>query len=296
VENIAEPLFDPVHDSAAEEADDLTHDPLKLYVRQIGDGRLLTPAEERELARRKDEGDEEAKRRLIESNLRLVMSITRNYTKASVPLLDLIQEGNLGLIRAVEKFDYRLGFKLSTYATWWIRQAISRALAEQGRTIRLPVHVADRVRKVTRARRVLGQKLSRDPTLEEIAAESGFSEEQVRDLLELVQDHVSLETPVGDGDSLYSDMLEDVNSEQPDAVLAELLRGVELQTALDGLNERMRHVLELRFGLAGGAAKTLEEVGAELGVTRERVRQLESRALRELQAAAPELRLYLRAE
>ena len=195
MENIAEPLFDPQHDGAVEERDDLTHDPLKLYVRQIGDGRLLTPAEERELARRKDEGDEEAKRRLIESNLRLVMSITRNYTKASVPLLDLIQEGNLGLIRAVEKFDYRLGFKLSTYATWWIRQAISRALAEQGRTIRLPVHVADRVRKVTRARRVLGQKLSRDPTLDEIAAESGFTPEQVSYLLELVQDHVSLDSP-----------------------------------------------------------------------------------------------------
>src|SRR5689334_23728969 len=150
-----------------------SEDPLKLYVRQIGGGAMLTREEERELARRKDEGDEEAKRRLIESNLRLVMAITRNYTRADVPLLDLIQEGNLGLIRAVEKFDYKLGYKLSTYATWWIRQAISRALAEQGRTIRLPVHVADQVRKVTRARRVLGQKLNRDPSLEEIAAESG---------------------------------------------------------------------------------------------------------------------------
>jgi RNA polymerase primary sigma factor len=231
VENIAEPLFDPQHDGAVEERDDLTHDPLKLYVRQIGDGRLLTPAEERELARRKDEGDEEAKRRLIESNLRLVMSITRNYTKASVPLLDLIQEGNLGLIRAVEKFDYRLGFKLSTYATWWIRQAISRALAEQGRTIRLPVHVADRVRKVTRARRVLGQKLSRDPTLDEIAAESGFTPVQVRDLLELVQDHVSLETPVGDGESSFGDLLEDPFASAPEAETADRLRSTELADA-----------------------------------------------------------------
>ncbi|HYY75342.1 MAG TPA: sigma-70 family RNA polymerase sigma factor [Gaiellaceae bacterium] len=273
-----------------------TQDPLKLYVRQIGDGRLLTATEERELARRKDEGDEWAKRRLIECNLRLVMSITRNYVNAGVPLLDLIQEGNLGLIRAVEKFDYRMGYKLSTYATWWIRQAVTRAIADQGRTIRLPVHVVDQVRRVMRARRVLTQRLNRDPLPEEIAKESGFDLKRVNELLDLVEDPVSLETPVGDGDSMYGDMIEDLNSEQPDTVLAELLRGVELQTALAGLNERMRHVLELRFGLGGQPPKTLEEVGAELGVTRERVRQLESRALRELQAAAPDLRLYLRAE
>ncbi|MGH3005249.1 MAG: sigma-70 family RNA polymerase sigma factor [Gaiellaceae bacterium] len=273
-----------------------TQDPLKLYVRQIGDGPLLTAAEERELARRKDEGDEWAKRRLVECNLRLVMSITRNYVNAGVPLLDLIQEGNLGLIRAVEKFDYRMGYKLSTYATWWIRQAVTRAIADQGRTIRLPVHVVDQVRRVMRARRVLTQKLNRDPLPEELAKESGFDLKRINELLDLVEDPVSLETPVGDGDSMYGDMLEDLNSEQPDTVLAELLRGVELQTALAGLAERMRHVLELRFGLGGQPPKTLEEVGAELGVTRERVRQLESRALRELQAAAPELRLYLRVE
>src|SRR5689334_3970994 len=177
-------------------------DPLKLYVRSIGSGALLTREEERELARRKDEGDEEAKRQLIESNLRLVMAITRNYTKANVPLLDLIQEGNLGLIRAVEKFDYRLGYKLSTYATWWIRQAITRALADQGRTIRLPVHVGDQVRRVTRARRTLGQKLNRDPSVTEIAEEAGFTPEKVEALLELVQDHVSLDTPIGDGESV----------------------------------------------------------------------------------------------
>ena len=273
-----------------------TQDPLKLYVRQIGDGPLLTPAEERELARRKDEGDEAAKRKLIESNLRLVMSITRNYVNSGVPLLDLIQEGNLGLIRAVEKFDYKMGYKLSTYATWWIRQAVTRAIADQGRTIRLPVHVVDQVRRVMRARRILTQKLNRDPLPHEIAKESGFEVKRVNELLDLVEDPVSLETPVGDGDSMYGDMLEDVNSEQPDLVLAELLRGVELNSALEKLSERMRHVLELRFGLAGATPKTLEEVGAELGVTRERVRQLESRALRELQAAAPDLRLYLRAE
>ena len=273
-----------------------TQDPLKLYVRAIGDGPLLTVQEERELARRKDAGDEAAKRRLIEANLRLVMSITRNYTKAGVPLLDLIQEGNLGLIRAVEKFDYRMGYKLSTYATWWIRQAVTRALADQGRTIRLPVHVAEQVRRLMRSRRVLTQKLNRDPTVEELAHESGFPEKRVKELLNLVEDPVSLETPVGDGDSIYSDMIEDVNSEQPHDVLAELLRSVELQGALSALSERMRHVLELRFGLTGQAPKTLEEVGSDLGVTRERVRQLESRALRELQAVAPELRLYLRAE
>jgi RNA polymerase primary sigma factor len=273
-----------------------TQDPLKLYVRQIGDGRLLTPAEERELARRKDEGDEAAKRRLIECNLRLVMSITRNYVNSGVPLLDLIQEGNLGLIRAVEKFDYKMGYKLSTYATWWIRQAVTRAIADQGRTIRLPVHVVDQVRRVMRARRILTQKLNREPVPEEIAKESGFEVKRVRELLELVEDPVSLETPVGDGDSMYGDMIEDVNSERPDESLAEMLRSAELQNALAQLSERMRHVLELRFGLTGAAPKTLEEVGSELGVTRERVRQLESRALRELQAAAPDLRLYLRAE
>jgi RNA polymerase primary sigma factor len=280
----------------AAEAPAPTQDPLKLYVRQIGDGPLLTPAEERELARRKDEGDEWAKRRLIECNLRLVMSITRNYVNSGVPLLDLIQEGNLGLIRAVEKFDYRLGFKLSTYATWWIRQAVTRAIADQGRTIRLPVHVVDQVRRVMRARRILTQKLNRDPLPEEIAQEAGLEVKRVNELFDLVEDPISLETPVGDGDSMYGDMLEDENSEQPDAALAQLLRGVELQEALASLNERMRHVLELRFGLHGQVPKTLEEVGSELGVTRERVRQLESRALRELQAAAPELRLYLRAE
>jgi RNA polymerase primary sigma factor len=292
---------EPEAEDDAEEVEELdvpapTQDPLKLYVRQIGDGPLLTPAEERELARRKDEGDEWAKRRLIECNLRLVMSITRNYVNSGVPLLDLIQEGNLGLIRAVEKFDYRMGYKLSTYATWWIRQAVTRAIADQGRTIRLPVHVVDQVRRVMRARRILTQKLNRDPLPDELAKESGLEPKRVRELLDLVEDPVSLETPVGDGDSMYGDMLEDTNSEQPDAALADLLRGVELVAALESLNERMRHVLELRFGLNGKTPKTLEEVGAELGVTRERVRQLESRALRELQTVAPDLRLYLRAE
>jgi RNA polymerase primary sigma factor len=273
-----------------------TQDPLKLYVRAIGDGPLLTPSEERELARRKDEGDEEAKKKLIESNLRLVMSITRNYTKAGVPLLDLIQEGNLGLIRAVEKFDYKMGYKLSTYATWWIRQAVTRALADQGRTIRLPVHVADQVRRLMRARRQLAQKLNREPTMPELAKESGFPEKRVQELLDLVEDPVSLETPVGDGESMYADLIEDVHSDRPDDTTAKKLRGKELSEAMLRLNPRMQRVLSLRFGLNGESPQTLEEVGAGLGITRERVRQLESRALRELRTVAPDLELYLRTE
>ena len=287
---------DEVDTVETEPTEPQTADPLKLYVRQIGDGPLLTPAQERELARLKDEGDEAAKRKLIESNLRLVMSITRNYTKAGVPLLDLIQEGNLGLIRAVEKFDYRLGFKLSTYATWWIRQAITRALADQGRTIRLPVHVADQVRRLLRARRQLAQKLNHEPSLAELARETQQSEERVRELLELVENPVSLETPVGDGESLYGDMIEDVNAVAPHEQSAELARGKELSGALDQLNPRMRRVLSLRFGLDGELPQTLEEVGSQLGITRERVRQLETRALRELRTAAPGLEHYLRAE
>ena len=293
--HLSEPLFDPIPDEGTREvAETATQDPLKLYVRQIGNGRLLTHAEERELARRKDLGDEEAKSRLIECNLRLVMSITRHYTRSGVPLLDLIQEGNLGLIRAVEKFDYTLGYKLSTYATWWIRQSISRALAEQGRTIRLPVHVADQVRRVTRARRTLGQKLNRDPSVEEIALEAGFTAKKVETLLELVQDHVSLDTPIGDGESVMSDLIEDHNATAPESETAEKFRSSELAGAMLRLNPRQQRVLTERFGLDDGRPKTLEEVGVILGITRERVRQLETRALRDLRAVAPSLELYLR--
>jgi RNA polymerase primary sigma factor len=223
-----------------------------------------------------------------------VLVHVRDYTKAGVPLLDLIQEGNLGLIRAVEKFDYRMGYKLSTYATWWIRQSVARALADQGRTIRLPVHVADQVRRVTRGRRVLTQKLNRIPTIDELATETGFPVRRVEELLELVEDPVSLETPVGDGESLYGDLLEDTTSVPPDTATANSLRSLDLARALRSLKPRLRDLLVLRFGLDGQPPRTLEDVGIELGITRERVRQLEVRALRELRAIAPGLELYLR--
>ncbi len=287
-----DPALEPA-DEAAEAAAPQTSDPLKLYVRQIGDGRLLTREEERELARRKDAGDEAAKRRLIECNLRLVMSITRNYRTAGVPLLDLIQEGNLGLIRAVEKFDYRMGYKLSTYATWWIRQAVTRALADQGRLIRLPVHVSDQVRRVMRSRRTLAQRLNREPTLEEIAAEAGLPETRVVELLDIVEDAVSLETPIAGGDSLYGELIENQQADETEVVAAERFRAEELDEALSRLEPRLRELLERRFGLAGHSGQTLDEIGRSLGVTRERVRQLETRALRELRAAAPELAFYL---
>jgi RNA polymerase primary sigma factor len=289
------PLFD-AQSEAFEDADGAgaTQDPLMLYVRAIGDGRLLNAAEERELARLKDEGDEGARRKLIESNLRLVMSITRNYRRADVALLDLIQEGNLGLMRAVDKFDWTMGFKLSTYATWWIRQSVQRALAEQSRTIRLPVHIADQVRRVQRARRELGQELSRDPTFDEIALETELTPKRVHELLELVRDHVSLETPVGDGDGVVSDLIADTNAQEPEAEAALRFRSTDVARALARLNPRLQRVLILRFGLDGTNSRTLEQVGVELGVTRERVRQLETRALRELRHAAPSLELYLR--
>jgi RNA polymerase primary sigma factor len=268
-------------------------DLLHTYVRQIGDGALLTHAEELDLARRKDLGDEAAKRRLVECNLRLVISMARAYSASGVPLLDLIQEGNMGLMRAVEKFDYRRGYKLSTYATWWIRQAMSRAIADQGRTIRLPLHVLDVVKKLHRAKRKLTQQLGRDPLASELAAELQIPVERVIELQRMTEDPVSLETPVGDGESLFSDMVEDVNAPRPDDHVAGDERRRQLEEALDSLNERTRRVIEARFGLGNRDPATLEQVGTEIGVTRERVRQIETRALRELEVKNPALKDFL---
>ena len=271
-------------------------DLLHTYVRQIGDGALLTHAEELELARRKDLGDERAKAKLVESNLRLVISMARAYSSSGVPLLDLIQEGNMGLMRAVEKFDYRRGYKLSTYATWWIRQSMSRAIADQGRTIRLPLHVLDVVKKLHRANRKLTQKLGRDPLPSELAAELQIPVERVLELQRMTEDPVSLETPVGDGESNFADMVEDTSTRRPDDQFARSEREKLLADALSELSERTRHVLEARFGLNHREPATLEQVGTEIGVTRERVRQIETRALRELESRNPALREFLRSQ
>ena len=271
-----------------------TVDLLHTYVRQIGDGALLTRAEELDLARRKDMGDEQAKRQLVESNLRLVIAMARAYSSSGVPLLDLIQEGNMGLMRAVEKFDYRRGYKLSTYATWWIRQSMTRAIADQARTIRLPLHVLDLVKKLNRANRTLAQKLGRDPLPSELAAELEIPIERVLELQRTIEDPVSLEGPVGDGESNFADLVEDQNARQPEAAVTYSQREQELRAALEELGERTQRVLEARFGLNNREPATLEQVGVEIGVTRERVRQIETRALRELEAKNPGLRDFLR--
>jgi RNA polymerase primary sigma factor len=294
-----EPADDELDADAAEElearrAEDV--DLLRTYVRQIGNGPLLSRKQEQILARRKDAGDEWAKQHLVECNLRLVISIAKMYSSSGLPLLDLIQEGNLGLIRSVEKFDWTKGFKLSTYATWWIRQAMSRAIADQGRTIRLPVHVVDQLKRVHRTERGLAQDLGRDPTHGEVGAALDLPELRITQLKQLQEDPVSLETPVGDGDSLFADMLEDVNADRPHRASVHVEQEDELSVALDSLPDRERQVVELRYGLDGEKPRTLEQVGKTLGVTRERVRQLEARALRDLEHRHPDLRDYLDTE
>ena len=260
-----------------------TQDPLKLYVRQIGDGPLLTREEERELARRKDVGDEAAKQRLIEANLRLVMSITRHYSRAGVPLLDLIQEGNLGLIRAVEKFDYTKGYKLSTYATWWIRQAITRAMADQARTIRIPVHMVEVINKLARVQRQMLQDLGREPTPEELAVELDMTPEKVIEVQKYGREPISLHTPLGeDGDSEFGDLIEDSEAIQPGEAVSFTLLQEQLHSVLDTLSEREAGVVSMRFGLTDGLPKTLDEIGKVYGVTRERIRQIESKAMAKL--------------
>ncbi len=258
-------------------------DPVRMYLKEIGRVPLLTPEEEVELAKRMEMGDKQAKARLIEANLRLVVSIAKRYVGRGMQFLDLIQEGNMGLIKAVEKFEHRRGFKLSTYATWWIRQAITRAIADQARTIRIPVHMVETINKLIRTSRQLIQELGREPTPEEIGAEMGISADKVREILKIAQEPVSLETPIGEEeDSHLGDFIEDEDAPAPVDAASFLLLREQIESVLETLNEREQKVLRLRFGLDDGRARTLEEVGREFGVTRERIRQIEAKALRKL--------------
>ena len=258
-------------------------DPVRMYLKEIGKVPLLTAEEEREIAIRMAEGDEEAKRKLAEANLRLVVSIAKRYVGRGMLFLDLIQEGNLGLIKAVEKFDYTTGYKFSTYATWWIRQAITRAIADQARTIRIPVHMVETINKLIRVSRQLLQQYGRDPLPEELAKEMDIPEEKVREILKIAQEPVSLETPIGEEeDSHLGDFIPDEEAPAPAEAAAFTLLKEQLMDVLDTLTPREEKVLKLRFGLDDGRARTLEEVGKEFKVTRERIRQIEAKALRKL--------------
>ena len=271
-------------------------DPVRMYLKEIGKIPLLKPHEEVELAKRMMEGDEIAKQRLVEANLRLVVSIAKRYVGRGMLFLDLIQEGNLGLIKAVEKFDYERGFKFSTYATWWIRQAITRAIADQARTIRIPVHMVETINKLIRVSRQLLQELGRDPKPEEIAKEMDMSEEKVREIMKIAQDPVSLETPIGEEeDSHLGDFIPDEDALAPAEAAAYSLLKDQIEEVLGSLNEREQKVLKLRFGLEDGRARTLEEVGKEFDVTRERIRPIEAKALRKLRhpSRSKKLRDYL---
>jgi RNA polymerase primary sigma factor len=274
--------------AAAISADYYSTDPVADYLRQIGRTKLLTQEEEKRLAQLKDEGDEEAKQKLIEANLRLVVSVARRYSQSSggITLLDLIQEGNLGLIRAVDKYNHNTGFKLSTYATWWIRQAISRAIADKSRLIRLPVHINETLGRVRRASRDLASHLGREPTMQELADHLNMPLDKVTQLMTMGNAPVSLDQPMGEeGDSSLGDLVEDVQGVDPDQQAAEISMRAAVQKALTQLPERERKIIELRFGLdegGGGQPRTLEEVGQQLGVTRERIRQIEAKVLRKL--------------
>ena len=271
-------------------------DPVRMYLKEIGKIPLLKPHEEVELARRMHEGDELAKQRLVEANLRLVVSIAKRYVGRGMLFLDLIQEGNLGLIKAVEKFDYVKGFKFSTYATWWIRQAITRAIADQARTIRIPVHMVETINKLIRVSRQLLQELGRDPKPEEIAKEMDMTEDKVREIMKIAQDPVSLETPIGEEeDSHLGDFIPDDDAPAPAEAAAYSLLKEQIEDVLGSLNEREQKVLKLRFGLEDGRARTLEEVGKEFDVTRERIRQIEAKALRKLRhpSRSKKLRDYM---
>ncbi|MER3456579.1 MAG: RNA polymerase sigma factor RpoD [candidate division GAL15 bacterium] len=267
-------------------------DPVRMYLKEIGRVPLLTAQEEVELAKRMERGDEEAKRKLIEANLRLVVAIAKKYVGRGMLFLDLIQEGNLGLIRAVEKFDWRKGFKFSTYATWWIRQAITRALADQARTIRIPVHMVETINKLVRVSRQLLQQKGREPTPEEIAEEMKLPVERVREIMKIAQEPISLETPIGEEeDSHLGDFIEDAEALAPAEAASYTMLKEQLEGVLETLTARERNVLKLRFGLEDGRPRTLEEVGREFGVTRERIRQIEAKALRKLRHPSRSKRL-----
>jgi len=288
--SLDEDRFQPDLDDEEEVEIDLTipegialDDPVRMYLKEIGRVPLLSAAEEIELARRVEAGDEAAKRRLAEANLRLVVSIAKRYVGRGMLFLDLIQEGNLGLIKAVEKFDYLKGYKFSTYATWWIRQAITRAIADQARTIRIPVHMVETINKLIRVSRQLLQTLGREPTAEEIAAEMEMSPERVREIIKIAQEPVSLETPIGEEeDSHLGDFIEDQDAPAPAEAASFRLLKEQLEDVLNTLTPREEKVLRLRFGIDDGRARTLEEVGQIFNVTRERIRQIEAKALRKL--------------
>ena len=269
-----------------------TNDPVRMYLKEIGKVPLLTAEEEVSLAKRIERRDMDAKRKLIEANLRLVVSIAKRYVGRGMLFLDLIQEGNLGLIRAVEKFDYRKGYKFSTYATWWIRQAITRAIADQARTIRIPVHMVETINKLIRVQRQLLQDIGREPTPDEISAEMGTTPQKVREILKISQEPVSLETPIGEEeDSQLGDFIEDEEATIPIEAVSEIMQKEELNLVLGTLTHRERKVIELRFGLKGEHPRTLEEVGQKFGVTRERIRQIEAKTLAKLKAYRDSQRL-----